>query len=235
MSELSWIKDEHLFEEVDKLLKKAKEATKNAELDFGKNVIDPFYALFEMAGFDIKYDIWLKNETTRQAQKTLQNHIGVFHQNILGHVDGWDNKGVGNVIDLVCDEKKIIAEIKNKYNTISGGKLADLYTSLNNLISPKASIYKGYKAYYVAVIPKSNKRVEKPFTPSDKEKGEKCPQNENIREIDGASFYSLVTGNEEALRDLYTILPEIIYKCSEGKLKIDNPDKLTGFFNAAFE
>lgn len=200
-----------------------------------RNVIDPFAALFEMSGFEIDYKTWLKSETTRQAQKTLQNHIGDFHQNILGYSKGWKNKEVGNIIDILSEEKKIIAEIKNKYNTISGGKLADLYYSLDKQISPKTSIYKGYTAYYVAIIPKKGERYDKPFTPSDKEKGEKCPINEHIREIDGASFYSLVTGYENALEDLFDVLPQVIKLCSSGKYQIRDKEKLKHFFNLAYK
>lgn len=235
MSKLSWIADECLFEEVKKLIDIAKEATLNAKSDFGKNVIDPFSAMFEIAGFELDYEVWIKSETTRQAQKTLQNHIGEFHQNVLGYVAGWENMKVGNVVDLVSHERKIIAEVKNKYNTISGGKLADLYYSLEKMISPKTSIYKGYDAYYVSIIPRNASRINKPFTPSDKEKGEKCPLNEHIREIDGAEFYSLVTGDEFALRNLYNILPDIISECTRGKYKIKDKAKLIDFFNAAFE
>ena len=234
MPGLKWISDDSLKNEVCKLLaiaQKAKEATTNK---FEKNVIDPFAAIFEMSGFELDYNAWVKNEISRQGQKSLQNHIGDFHQNILGHCSGWDNKKTGNVIDLVSEEKKIIAEVKNKYNTISGGKLSDLYYSLHNLISPKTSIYKGYTAYYVAIIPKKPERYDNPFTPSDKEKGEKCPLNENIRAIDGASFYSLVTGHEDALKELYEALPELINECLKGKWKIKDIEKLMKFFNSAF-
>ena len=112
---LSWIKDADLQNEVGKLLLIAKDAQKTAVNEFGKNVIDPFAAIFEMSGFDLNYDAWQKRETTRQAQKTLQNHIGDFHQNILGYSKDWTNKGVGNIIDLLSIENKSIAEIKNKY------------------------------------------------------------------------------------------------------------------------
>ncbi|MFO7656173.1 MAG: Eco47II family restriction endonuclease [Bacteroidales bacterium] len=198
-----------------------------------------------MSGFEIDYDTWLKSETTRQAQKTLQNHIGDFHQNILGKSYGdfhknskdmiWMNMKVGNIIDLVSESNKAIAEIKNKYNTISGGKLADLYYSLDRLVSPKSSIYKGYTAYYVAIIPQNGKRYNKPFTPSDKDKGEKCPVSEHIREIDGASFYSLVTGSDSALEDLFDVLPEVIKVCLEGKYQIKDKNKLKEFFNLAYK
>ena len=232
---LKWISDTDLKNEVSQLLSIAKDAQKAAGDEFGKNVIDPFAAIFEMSGFDIDYNTWLKSETTRQAQKTLQNHIGDFHQYILGYSKDWTNKGVGNIIDLLSEKNKTIAEIKNKYNTISGGKLSDLYYSLEKQVSPKSSIYKGYTAYYVAIIPKKGGRYNKPFTPSDKDKGEKCPVNEHIREIDGASFYSLVTGLDNALEDLFDALPEVIKVCSEGKYVIKDKVKLKEFFNLAYK
>lgn len=234
MSRLTWIDDKNLNEEVRILLKIANESQKKAEKEFGKNVIDPFSAIFEISGFEVDYSKWIENETTRQAQKTLQNHIGDFHQNILGYSKGWNNMKVGSVIDLFSAENGIIAEVKNKYNTISGGKLSDLYYSLDSLVSPKSSIYKGFTAYYVAVIPKKRGRYNKPFTPSDKGKGAKCPINENIREIDGASFYSLVTGDDFALENLFDVLPDVIYECSDGKFKIKDKGKLKAFFNSAF-
>ncbi len=231
---LSWISDSDLQHEVSQLLAIAKSAQKAAVKDFGKNVIDPFAAMIEMSGFEIDFETWIKSETTRQAQKTLQNHIGDFHQNIVGYSKGWVNLKVGNVIDLASAENKCIAEIKNKYNTVSGGKLSDLYHSLNDLISPKSSIYKGYTAYYVAIIPKNGQRYNKPFIPSDKNKGEKCPLNEHIREIDGASFYALATGHENALQELFTVLPSVINHCTNGLIKIKNINKLNEFFNQAF-
>ena len=232
---LSWISDSDLETEVNSLLTKAKAAQKAAINDFGKNVIDPFAAIFEMSGFEIDFETWFKSEMTRQAQKTLQNHIGDFHQNILGYSEDWTNKGVGNIIDLLSEKKSIIAEVKNKYNTISGGKLSDLYYSLDKQVSPKSSIYKGYTAYYVAIIPKNGIRFNKPFTPSDKDKGEKCPVNEHIREIDGASFYSLITGSETALSDLFDILPDVIKVCSVGKYHVNDKTRLKEFFNLAFK
>jgi len=77
------------------------------EEKFGKNVIDPFAAIFEMSGFELNYKAWYKNEISRQAQKSLQNHVGNFHQNILGHCSGWMNKETGNVIYLVSDTTSV--------------------------------------------------------------------------------------------------------------------------------
>ena len=138
----------------------------------------------------------------------------------------------GNVIDLVCREEKIIAEIKNKFNTISGGKLSELYYSLDRLIMPQNSIYKNYTAYYVPVIPKKPARYNKAFVPSDKEKKVKCPVNEKIRETDGASFYDMVTGKANSLEELFQVLPSVITGIT-GK-KIHDKEKLIVFFKMAY-
>jgi len=234
MAYLKWISDSNLATAVGHLLSKAELAKANAKDEFGKNVIDPFSAMFEIAGFEIEYNNWVKNETNRQAQKTLQNHIGDFHQTILGFSNGWENMKTGNVMDLVSKKHKIIAEIKNKHNTISGGKLADLYHSLQAQVMPKNSRYKGFTAYYVAIIPKKPKRYDILFTPSNKEEGEKCPANEKIREIDGASFYDLVSGHKNSLEELFDVLPKVIFDCSDGKYDIKDKVKLKKFFSAAY-
>ncbi len=232
MPYLNWIDDEILINAVINILKKANEAQHKAQKKFGKNVIDPFSALFEMAGFNMDFNDWHKSETARQAQKTLQNHIGEFHQTILGSCSNWVNKMTGNVIDLENNSTKIIAEIKNKYNTISGGQLSNLYYSLSDLVSPKSSKYKDYVAFYVTIIPKNPERFNKPFVPSDKTKGQRCATNEKIREIDGASFYEIVTGNYNALADLFDVLPKIIKnEYPNSMLAIDN---LKTCFSTAF-
>lgn len=235
MPYLNWISDEKLTNAVTHLLTKAAKAEEKVKKEFGKNVIDPFSALFVMSGFNLDYDTWYKTESTRQAQKTLQNHIGEFHQIILGSVDGWENMKTGNIVDLVSKDKKIIAEVKNKYNTISGGKLADLYYSLDSLVMPKNSIYKDFEAYYVAIIPKKKNRYNSEFTPPDKNKGTKCPQNSLVREIDGANFYDLVTEEKNALSNLYKVLPNVIEDCSKRVFTPKDLTHLNVFFDLAFE
>lgn len=212
MALLDWIDDNNLETSVEKLLTVSKKAilASNDDSKLYRNVVDPFSAVFQMGGFDLTSDDWLKNEKTRQAQKTLQNHVGEFHQNILGCVDGWNNLGAGNIVDLRSDTRKIIAEVKNKHNTVTGGNLKDVYDNLAGEVMPKSSKYNGYTAYFVTVIPKKAVRFNYPFTPSDKTTGTKKPSNEQIRSIDGASFYQLVTGSQTALKDLFEVLPTVI-------------------------
>lgn len=227
MALLEYISDEDLFNEVETLLIKAKKKKDAAEKTFNSNVIDPFGALFEAPGFS-SHEEWRNSELARQRQKTIQNHVGTFHQKILGHVDGWQDMGIGGIVDLLNEERRIIAEVKNKYSTVTGGDLAEKYKGLDELVSPKYSRFKDYCAYFVNIIPRKPVRFDIPFTPSDKGSGNLCLSNPNIRIIDGASFYELVTGRPDALQELYSALPHAIeYVLNErlGQKGFSIPDK----------
>ncbi len=232
MSYLNFISDDNLKSIVTEILTVAKSAIESANSNPDRNVIDPFSVIFEMAGFNLSYDQWRDNEGRRQAQKSLMNHIGDFHQRILGSVKGWEDLRIGNVIDLKCEEKRIVAEVKNKHNTISGKDLVSLYDNLENQVMPIHSTFRGYTAYYVEVIPKKSKRYDIPFTPSDNRTRSRRASNERIRKIDGHSFYSLVTGQNDALDELFSVLPDVITECSE--YRFNNKQALRDVFKKAF-
>ena len=231
---LRFIKEKVLQEIVKALLNTAAAAQIAADEKTERNVIDPFAALFQMAGFEMPHETWIQFEQMRQAEKTLQNSVGRFHQRVLGSMPGWEDLGTGAVVDLVNHERKILAEVKNKHNTVSGGKLADVYQDLEKLIMPKTSRYFGYTSYFVTIIPRKPERMDRPFIPSDRSRGEKCAQNAKIREMDGASFYDLVTGESGALRALYEELPDVISTCKQGTYKVPSREKLLAYFSAAF-
>lgn len=234
MPYLDWIADKDLIYHVANILDNADEIVKKSEKGFQKNVIDPFSSLFQISGFNIDFNTWYHAELTRQMQKSLQNGIGDFHQNVLGCVDGWENLGRGKIIDLVCNEKRIIAEVKNKHNTVKGDNLSDLYNTLHELVMKKSSRYNGFTAYYVTIIPKKPVRFTKPFTPSDKSVSSRKPENQEILHIDGASFYDLVTSSENSLSSLFQVLPLVIKKI-KGNIKIVSETKnLTKYYEDAF-
>lgn len=212
---LSFISDEVLAAAVKRLLDVAMAARIKADNEFERNVIDPFALLFEMSGFNTDKDTWLASEKNRQAQKTLQNDVGNFHQTVLGNIAGWENLGTGGVVDIVSTDRKIIAEIKNKYNTVTGANLSKVYDRLATPVMTKGHQYKGFTAYLVEILPKSTKPYVKDFTPSDNETGQKRPPNPLIQRIDGKSFYALATGVPDALGQLFTVLPDVIESCSE--------------------
>jgi hypothetical protein len=235
MPRLAFISDHDLEEAVDKLLDKAHAALSAAEAKFSKNVIDPFAAVFEMAGFRTNELEWRAREKTRQAQKAFCNHLGTFHQDILGKVSGWQDLKSGKMFDLVSHGHKTIAEIKNKHNTLKGSDQAALYASLESWVMPKISPYKDYTAYYVVIVPRAPSRFDKPFVPSDKSTGKRKPENALVRTIDGSSFYHKVTGVPDALWQLFQVLPQVIQNSHRASgYEFDQFALLEEFFLAAY-
>lgn len=204
---VSFIDDNLLYSEVKKVLDVAALASDRAEVNLHTNIVDPFSAVFDSMRQGISLTDWLEQEKARQVQKTLQNALGDFHQSILGHVPGWVNLKVGGVADLRSDDRKVVAEVKNKFNTTKGNHKKVIYDDLLGLIT---SLGEDYVGYYVEIIPKSRVGYDKPFTPSDNVTGSRRPQNERIRVIDGRSFYRIVTGEDDALDRLYATLPLVV-------------------------
>ncbi|WP_439273579.1 Eco47II family restriction endonuclease [Pseudochrobactrum sp. HB0163] len=233
MSKLAYISDQNLDAALKKLYDRAQAGLKRAKDDFDRNVIDPFSLIFEMDQFGIATpNDWVRFEERRQAQKNLVQAVGNFHQDILGSVEGWINTGHGGGVDLISEENRILAEVKNKHNTIKGSDRTGLYDSLADEVLPKNSKYHGYTAYYVEIIPKGEKRFDKPFTPSTRQTGLQKPANDKIRTIDGASFYKLVTGRDHALKELFEVLmTDLSNKYNLDKAK---KDVIYSYFNKAF-
>jgi hypothetical protein len=204
---LAFISNEDLYEQVKRVLDISKNASDKAEGNLFKNAIDPFSAVFDASIQGITLRQWLEQEKARQTQKTLQNALGNFHQEVLGAVKDWESLGTGNIFDLKNDSLKIIAEVKNKYNTTKGNHKVAVYDDLSSQLNAR---YEGYTAYYVEIIPKNKAIYDKPFTPSDNRTHRRRPTMENIRVIDGKSFYHLATGDPEAIKKLYYILPDVI-------------------------
>lgn len=232
MPYLTFIDDQVLEACVKRMLDTAAVARKKADEEFNRNVIDPFSIVFEMAGFKADSYTWLNSEKNRQAQKTLQDQVGNFHQAILGSFNGWRDLNVGKVVDIVSDEKKIIAEIKNKHNTVKGDYKISVYDTLEKSVMTKGHIYKGYTGYYVEIIRSMKKPYNRPFTPSDKETGAKRPSNELIRQIDGYSFYALATGIPDALDQVFNALPDVIEAISD--YQFADRSFIKSFFDKAF-
>ncbi len=209
--------------------------------DLYSNTLDCFSAVVDCVILNVSIDDWMDFESQRQTQKTLQNIMGKLHEKILMTSGNWESLGAGGVVDLVCHEKNIIAEIKNKHNTTKGNHKVAVYDDLNTrLLLPE---FKGYTGYYVEVLPPPNKTVYNiPFTPSDNKTNQRRPKHESIRKIDGRSFYALVTGEEGALDQVYFNLAEIVLEILYDKDLVDrsnsrvdlNSNSMTLIFERAY-
>ena len=62
------------------------------ELDMKKlkrNALDHIKLIFDMFNNELALKHWITGERIRQADKTVSNRIGDFHQKLLGKVKGW--------------------------------------------------------------------------------------------------------------------------------------------------
>lgn len=205
---LPYISNDKFYEFTRKVLSDAQNAVEDAEARLYTNVIDPFSALFDALRQDISLTQWLEQEKSRQIQKTMQNSLGDFHENIIGAMPGWEKLSVGHVIDVRSMEKKVIAEVKTKHNTTKGTDKKSIYDNLKSQLD--TSDYGGFTSYYVEIVPKRREPYDKPFTPSDNITHTRRPENQKIRVIDGRSFYKLASGLPDALKMLYEALPTVI-------------------------
>ena len=226
---LQFISDKLLEQHCRLLLDKIQKVASSADEELYSNVIDPFSATFDAMYQKISLDDWLRQEKARQIQKSLQNYVGDFHQAVLGSINGWENLGIGNSIDLRSRDRKIIAEVKNKHNTMNSNSALAVYDKLQKHLDYDES-YQGYTAYCVIIIPQTPKPINFPFCPS--ERGIKRPQREDIRKVDGMSFYNIATNNSNALQELYCRIPVIL-----GRLLNINIEKFvsTGIFDYLFQ
>ncbi len=77
---LEYISDEKIIEIVKGILMAAVKGKNRARRKFHKNVIDPFGSLLEAFVFEVDHESWVRTETFRQVQKSLQNQVGEMHQ-----------------------------------------------------------------------------------------------------------------------------------------------------------
>lgn len=200
---LTFISDDKLIYNVKVLLDTTKKLLTEDTGDIFRNSIDPFSAVFDSVNQKISLTDWMTQERMRQNQKTFQNAVGIFHQEILGSFINWKSLPTGGVIDVKNDANKIVGEIKNKWNTTNSSSAEALYDHLNTQLKKH---YLGYVAYHVQIVPKNGKFYNKPYAPSGRD------PNEKIRVIDGKSFYALASGNKDALKLMYFALPKVINK-----------------------
>jgi hypothetical protein len=205
MTLLPYVSDELLHEYTKDVLDKVLSAYVDSEEKIHSNVVDPFSALFDAMRQGISFEDWLMQERSRQVQKTLQNAVGDFHQNILGSVKGWQNPGRGGGYDIINREKRILGEIKNKWNTLNSSSAESTYKKLARYID---NDFFGYTGYVVFIVPKQTEDYDVPWSPNQVI----MPRRSDIRRIDGESFYKMVTGLDDALEMLFDVLPSVIEK-----------------------
>ena len=190
---IAWISSDDLDREIDLLRKRAADALQDAEKRRARNVVDPFLSLLIATTFNIRDPNALTDlQRAESAMRGMGNAVGAFHQGVLGTVDGWDNHDAG--YDLECSSRHIVAEVKNKWNTMNSQNKRAVIVDLKTAVRQKRGPWTGF---LVLVVPQKPVRYEKDL-------------GGNVIETDGASFYHTVTGMPNAIHELMNYLCERI-------------------------
>lgn len=190
---LPWISDKDLDSALENLIQRVQEAQKEVKSRMQKNIVDPFSSLIIASTLSIEnLDQLINIQSSHALSSAVSSAVGDFHQRILGSIDGWVNHDAG--YDLENHSLKIIAEIKNKHNTMNAGNKEIVITKLETAIQQKRE--RDWKGYIVIIIPKRSKRYCNKIG----------KQSRPIYETDSSSFYDKATGYENSLHALFSIV-----------------------------
>jgi hypothetical protein len=198
---LSYIDDEHFLACIENLHNSYLRAKANvSKKKFYKNKIDTIKLTFDSNFNELDEDTLIKTEINRQIDKSINNSIGTFHEQILGGINGYE---VGKLsgFDIKASDDSLFADIKNKHNTMNSSSAESLFQKLANY----ADTYKQAKCYWVQILAKSSFN-EKWFG----EINGKEYSHSRVYKISGDQFYELLSGNKNALFELYQVLPKAI-------------------------
>lgn len=195
MTTLSWIPDESLCAAVQKFVVESKCSIQEADKRMRQNVVDPFSSLIIASTCNVSTKKELVNlQQMASGLGGISQALGKFHQRVLGSVADWVEHDAS--YDLECPSRGIVAEIKNKHNTMNSKTRDKVTAELDSAVQMKG---RGWEAYLVITIPKKPERYTK-----------QIHMTRPVYEIDGASFYTLVTGDHNALRSLYHATSNIL-------------------------
>lgn len=223
---LEWIDNEELYKTTLKIFKKVfLRAKEDFDPSSSKNALDPCGAIFLMGATGLDYKTWIDSENSRQVGKSLQNAVGSWHQAVLGLAEGWNDKGSsGTIYDLESEgevlgfgEKqakpvKVVAEVKNKYNTIKASDEVKTHEKLREQAKSRGNTV----GYLIQIVPKNAQRYEERWIPSN------AASSDRVFVMDGYTAYSKIFKHEGALFELYNILPALIQDVLEATNSSEN-------------
>ena len=210
--DLDFISEEDFKKHVQETIMKYGEKLKSYDLKrFNSNLIDPIKLIFDKSIYKTSWEEIVNNEIFRQRDKSNNNDIGYFHQNIFSYFKGCEVPQEGwDVIyrnpdgiqmpdgDLV---HTIYVEMKNKHNTMNSASSAKTYIKMQSQILDDDDC----ACFLVEAIAKKSQNI-KWSTMVDKKK----VQHKLIRRVSMDQFYAILTGEEYAFYRTCMVLPQVI-------------------------
>lgn len=198
---VSFITDEHFLTCIETLHKSYLKAKKDiSKSKFYKNKIDTIKLTFDSKFNDIAENELIETEILRQIDKSINNSIGTFHEQILGGIEEYE---IGNLsgFDIKARDNTLFADIKNKHNTMNSSSAEALFQKLARY----ADDYKQAKCYWVQILARNSFNEHWTGDINGKEYS-----HSRVFKISGDQFYALLSGEENAFFNLYKALPIVI-------------------------
>jgi hypothetical protein len=218
---LDFVTDDHLLACIGNLHAAYLKAKNNiSKKKFYANKVDTIKLTFDAGFNEIDEENLIKTEILRQIDKSINNSIGTFHEQILGGIAGFQN-GKLSGYDIKANDDSLFADIKNKHNTMNSSASEALFQKLARF----ADDNKKAKCYWVQIL------ARRSFCKLWKgDINGKEYSHSRVYKISGDKFYFLLSGQENALFELYKVLPSAI---QEYLGKINNTKEFRG--NSALE
>lgn len=198
---VNFISDEHLLSCIENLHQSyLKAKNKISKRNFYSNKVDTIKLSFDAKFNGIAEEDLIQTEILRQIDKSINNSIGTFHEQVLGGIEGYE---VGNLsgFDIKANDDTLFADIKNKHNTMNSSSSEALFQKLARY----ADDYKKSKCYWVQILAKGSFNEHWKGDINGKEYS-----HSRVLKISGDQFYALLSGQEDALFQLYKALPRAI-------------------------
>ncbi|MBP8791196.1 MAG: Eco47II family restriction endonuclease [Breznakibacter sp.] len=195
---VGFISDDHLLQCIGNLHNAYLKAKNNISLKhFYSNKIDTIKLTFDACFNQIEEEKLIQAEILRQTDKSINNSIGTFHEEVLGGIKGFQS-GKLSGYDIKANDDSLFADIKNKHNTMNSSAAEALFQKLARY----ADDNKKAKCYWVQILAKSSFCELWKADINGKEYS-----HSRVYKISGDQFYALLSGQEDALHQLYKALP----------------------------
>lgn len=196
---VDFISDEHFLNCVANLHKSYIRAKNNiTKRNFYSNKVDTIKLTFDSKFNDIDEESLIETEILRQIDKSINNSIGTFHEQILSGIKGFE---VGNFsgFDIKATDNSLFAIFK--FSEIP----KNIEDCVFEKLSKNAQIFKKAK-YFLVDFTMDAEYCEKWIIGNE----EYSVSHKNVFKISGQSFYDLLTNQTNSLSKLQRILVFVI-------------------------
>lgn len=210
--DLDFITEEQFKNHVQATILKYGEKLQSFDLKrFNSNLIDPIKLIFDKSVYRTSWEEMVNNEIFRQRDKSNNNDIGYFHQNIFSFFEGCEVPQTGwdviyrNADGIVMPDGDLVhtiyVEMKNKHNTMNSASSAKTYIKMQSQILEDDDC----ACLLVEAIAKKSQNIKW----ATKVDG-KNVQHRLIRRVSMDQFYKILTGDENAFYKMCMVLPGVI-------------------------